>query len=183
MEIIDAAARIFAAKGFHGATTQDIADVLGIKQASLYYYFASKEEALETVCLIGAEGFYERAKLIVDGAGTAEQKIVALLKSHTLPLLDRADYVRVFLNQRRFLPSTSRRKIGRWSRGIERFFERVISDGVRDGVFRKSIDPRLATLAILGALNSVPHWFDKEARDVDAIVDGMADLMLGGLRA
>ena len=182
MEIMDAAARVFASKGFHGATTQDIADVLGIKQASLYYYFASKEEALETVCLIGVEGFFERAKQIVDSAGTAEVKIIELFKSHTFPLLDRADYVRVFLDQRRFLPSTSRRKIGRWSRGIERFFERVISDGVRDGLFRKSIDPRLATLAILGALNLVPHWFDKEARDVGAIVGGLADLILGGLR-
>jgi AcrR family transcriptional regulator len=35
-EIIEAAARVFADRGFHGATTQDIADVLGIRQASLY---------------------------------------------------------------------------------------------------------------------------------------------------
>ena len=48
-EIIDAAARVFAERGFHGATTQDIADVLGIRQASLYYYFSSKEAALEPV--------------------------------------------------------------------------------------------------------------------------------------
>ena len=41
-QIIEAAARVFAERGFHGATTQDIADVLGIRQASLYYYFSSK---------------------------------------------------------------------------------------------------------------------------------------------
>jgi len=52
-QIIEAAARVFAERGFHGATTQDIADVLGIKQASLYYYFSSKEVALELVCLRG----------------------------------------------------------------------------------------------------------------------------------
>ena len=40
-EIIEAAAQVFAERGFHGATTQDIADVLGIRQASLYYYFPS----------------------------------------------------------------------------------------------------------------------------------------------
>ena len=45
-EIIEAASRVFAERGFHGATTQDIADVLGIRQASLYYYFPSKEDAL-----------------------------------------------------------------------------------------------------------------------------------------
>ena len=52
-QIIEAAARVFAERGFHGATTQDIANVLGIKQASLYYYFSSKEAALELVCLKG----------------------------------------------------------------------------------------------------------------------------------
>mgnify|MGYP000653296456 CR=1 FL=1 len=50
----------------------EIADVLGIRQASLYYYFPSKEVALETVCLIGAEGFYERAKAIAESEGVTD---------------------------------------------------------------------------------------------------------------
>ena len=40
-------AAVFAEKGFHGASTQDIANRLGINQAALYYYFPSKEAALE----------------------------------------------------------------------------------------------------------------------------------------
>ena len=180
-EIMDAAAHVFAIKGFHGATTQDIADVLGIKQASLYYYVPSKEIALETVCIIGAEGFYERAMRIVEGAGTAAEKLEALVRSHIEPLNDRADYVRVFLNQRQFLPSTSRRKVGRWSRGLERLYEQVISAGVRDGSFRKGIDPRLATLSLLGSLNAVPAWNVKEDRSIDDIARGLSQLALGGL--
>lgn len=180
-EIIDAAARVFASKGFHGASTQDIADVLGIRQASLYYYFPSKEVALETVCLIGAEGFYERAKAIAESEGSAASKIALLCSAHCSPLLDRADYVRVFLTQRQFLPQASRRKIGRWSRGLERAFERVIADGIRDGDFDKSIDPRLATLALLGALNAVPSWLEKESFTVATIADAISGIFLGGL--
>src|SRR5262249_2413154 len=161
-EIIEAAARVFASKGFHGATTQDIADVLGIRQASLYHYFPSKEVALEMVCLIGAEGFYERAKRIAESSGHRREKLEALIRSHLEPLGDRPDYLRAFLNERRFLPSTSRRKVGRWSRGLERLFEQIIADGVRDGTFRKGIDPRLAALALLGMLNAVPAWLSKE---------------------
>src|SRR5271170_7201813 len=61
-EIIDAAARVFADRGYHGATTQDIADVLGIRQASLYYYLPSKEVALEIVCTRGVEDFFKAAR-------------------------------------------------------------------------------------------------------------------------
>ena len=56
-EVVDAAAKVFARRGYHGASTQDIADVLGIRQASLYYYFESKESALELVCASGVEDY------------------------------------------------------------------------------------------------------------------------------
>src|SRR5260221_14091353 len=98
-QIIEAAARLFAERGFHGATTQDIADVLGIRQASLYYYFSSKEAALELVCLKGVEGFFEAGKVIAAGPGTARERLSLLIKSHLSPLLDRGNFVKVFLNE------------------------------------------------------------------------------------
>lgn len=73
--IIDAAALVFADRGFHGASTQNIADVLGIRQASLYYYFPSKEVALEEVCFRGVEGVLETAVSIAAGTGGARDKI------------------------------------------------------------------------------------------------------------
>src|SRR5512145_909089 len=87
-QIIEAAARVFAERGFHGATTQDIADVLGIRQASLYYYFASKEEALELVCLQGVGDFFEVAKAIASGPGAAADKLARLVQAHLAPLAD-----------------------------------------------------------------------------------------------
>src|SRR5215475_9355825 len=111
-QIIAAAARVFAERGFHGASTQDIADVLGIRQASLYYYFASKEDALERVCLKGVEGFFEAAKAIAAGPGGAAEKLGRLIVSHLTPLVDRGDFVKVFLNERQHLRADSRPHLG-----------------------------------------------------------------------
>src|SRR5271154_4167019 len=129
-EIINAAARVFAERGYHGASTQDIADVLGIRQASLYYYFRSKEVALEIVCVRGVEDFFKAAQAIESGPGTAREKLTSLLRSHISPLLDRGDFVKVFLTQRQFLPNESRRRVGKWSRGIEQIVESVIQNGI-----------------------------------------------------
>ena len=180
-EIIDAAARVFAERGFHGATTQDIADVLGIRQASLYYYFASKEGALELVCLKGVEGFVEAAKTIAGASGRAGDRLERLIRSHLLPLIDRSDFVKVFLNERQHLPTESRRRIGKWSRGLERIFEDVIKDGVRSGEFRHDLDTRLATLAILGMANAAAGWYRKEEAPIERIADAFARLVLDGM--
>jgi AcrR family transcriptional regulator len=45
-EILDAAAELFVGQGFATTTTRQIAERVGIRQASLYYYFAGKDEIL-----------------------------------------------------------------------------------------------------------------------------------------
>ncbi|WP_328531297.1 TetR/AcrR family transcriptional regulator [Nocardioides sp. NBC_00368] len=45
-QILDAAARLFTSKGFAATSTREIAEAVGIRQASLYYHFAGKDEIL-----------------------------------------------------------------------------------------------------------------------------------------
>jgi len=181
-EIVDAAAQVFARRGFHGASTQDIADVLGVRQASLYYYFPSKEVALEMVCARGVEGFVEAAIEVTETQGTAADKIRGLIASHLNPLRDRGDYMKVFLKERRHLPTESRRRIGRHSRAIERIFEDVLRSGVEAGEFRPDLDVRLAALAILGMVNAVADWYGKEPNaTLERIADTFAMLVLEGI--
>ena len=180
-EIFDAAARVFAERGFHGTTTQDIADVLKIRQASLYYYFPSKDAALELVCLRGVEGFFEVAQAIAAGPGSCANRLGRLIDSHLAPIVDRGDYVRVFLNERQHLPAESRHKVGRWSRALERVFEDVVKEGVRTGEFRRGLDTRLITLAILGMCNEVSSWFRKENAEMRDISGQFVRLVLDGV--
>jgi AcrR family transcriptional regulator len=182
-EILEAAAKVFAERGYHGATTQDIADVLGIRQASLYYYFPSKEVALEVVCARSAEGFLTTAQAIAAGPGTPTERLSALIRSHVSPILERGDYIKVFLAQRQFLPNPSRKRVAVVSRGIEDTFERVVREGIRSGDFRSDIDPRLTMLTILNAANGVSSWYQKEGFSLEKIAAQMVTLILKGIVA
>jgi AcrR family transcriptional regulator len=155
--------------------------VLGIRQASLYYYFASKEEALELVCLQGVAGYFEVAKAIAAGPGTAADKLARLIKAHLSPLTDRSDFVRVFLHERQHLPAESRRRIGRWSRGLERVFEDVLKDGLRRSEFRPDLDTRLVVLGILGMANAVASWYRHEDVAVERISAEFVRLAVDGV--
>lgn len=46
-QILDAAARLFVDRGFAATSTREIAENVGIKQASIYYYFSTKDKILE----------------------------------------------------------------------------------------------------------------------------------------
>src|SRR5438874_8911468 len=48
-ELLDAAVRVFARKGFHASRVGDIAEEAGVAHGLLYHYFRSKEEVLETI--------------------------------------------------------------------------------------------------------------------------------------
>lgn len=104
------------------------------------------------------------------------------MRAHISPILDRGNYVRVFLTQRQFLPNASRRRVGKWSRGLEQIFEKVIREGMRSGDFRDDLDPRLTALAILGMTNAVASWYGKENASIERIGGEFAALVLDGLK-
>jgi AcrR family transcriptional regulator len=99
-----------------------------------------------------------------------------------MPLETRPDYTLTFLNERKWLPRESRRRIGRLARRIEAIFERVIRDGVRNGEFRADLNPRVTALALLGMMNSVSLWYDRESEPVERIAAALADLALTGAK-
>jgi len=182
-EMVAAAAKVFAARGYHGASTQDIADVLGIRQASLYYYFESKEAALEAVCVDGVEDYALRALAIQRGPGNAADKVAQLVIQHLAPMRERLDFTLAFLRERRFLPEPARKRIRAIERRYERIIERVIGEGIASGEFRADLDARMATLALLGLGNSAALWYGREPGAThERIVESYVDLLLRAFR-
>lgn len=181
-EIIDAAAAVFAEKSYHGASTQDIAERLGMRQASLYYYLRSKEDALTQVCKLGVEGFLEFAQEIAARRHTAAERIAAIVGRHLGSNDVRPDYTKVFLTERQHLPAASRQAIGRSARAYERVIEGVIREGVKAGEFAPATNPRLATLALLGMCNEATKWIrTRRGASVPATTESFCDLLLRGL--
>jgi len=181
-EIIDAAAAVFASKGFHGASTRDIADRLGIQQAGVYYYFKSKEEALAEVCRIGVEAFFDRARDIATTTQSPADKIGAAVAAHLVPFHDIPDYVEVFHNERRYLSRKLRQPVSDLAQKYETVLEGIFQEGMENKSFRADLDCRLATLALLGLCNSVLQWYQGGSKtDIDDIARKYAQIIVSGV--
>src|SRR5207245_2022892 len=57
--ILDAANRVFAEKGYHEATMDDIAKRLGVSKGAIYLYFSSKEDLFEAMVKTAPQAFKE----------------------------------------------------------------------------------------------------------------------------
>ena len=90
--ILDAAERLFAARGFHGVSIRDITGAAGVDVAHANDHFGSKQGLLEAVLLRRAEDLNtERlARLDALTAGRAPPTLESIIDAFTHPLLDRS---------------------------------------------------------------------------------------------
>jgi AcrR family transcriptional regulator len=181
-EMLDAAAAVFADRGYHGASTKDIADRLGIKQGSIYYYFTSKQDALAEVCAIGVEGFVGGIRAIMAESFPVADKVRAAIHSHIYPMEERGDYTTVFLRERKHLTGDHRRRVGAASREYEDCWLQLIRDGKKRGTFKAGIDEQVAVFAILGQCNSAVDWLGTRVElPAKVVAQQIANLVLDGL--
>ena len=184
MEAIKAAAAVFSDKGFHGASTKDIADRMGIKQGSLYYYFRSKEEALGEVCLLGLEDYVDRMERIAGSDQPFEAKLLATLTSHLSSYRDKNEALKVYADERLYLSADKRTPLKKLGSHYRQLLEGIFEAGISEGAIRDSIDCHFAALAVIGICNA---WGELIVRDDDLntfdIIQNCTDLLLHGLSA
>ncbi|MGA1837429.1 TetR/AcrR family transcriptional regulator [Herbiconiux sp. 11R-BC] len=78
-QILDAAGRLFVERGYSATTTRAIADAVGIRQASLYYHFATKERLLDVLLLRTVQPSMTMAARLADADGPAAVRLFALI--------------------------------------------------------------------------------------------------------
>lgn len=183
LQAIRAAASVFADKGFHGSSTRDIAEHMGIKQGSLYYYFKSKEEALGEVCLFGIEDYVGHMKVIAASDQSFEAKLMATITSHLSSYRERNEALKVYNDERLYLPEEKRRNLKSLGSGYRQALEEIFEEGVQSGALRASIDCHFAAQAVIGICNA---WGDIIVRDPELelfdIIQKCTDLLMNGFR-
>lgn len=183
-EAIAAAATIFAESGYHGASTQAIAERLGMQQGSLYYYFKSKEQALEEVCLLGVEGAWEQLKEIIERPEPVVARIRAVVRRHLYGLAVNCEALIVFNEQRHHLPAEPRQRLRTRVRRYRKLVQQLVEEGVAAGELRADLEPELAARALLGLCDSVAGWYKRTPNlDLNRVAERFADYFLGGTQA
>ncbi len=181
-DVIDAAGRLFAERGYHGTSMRDLGKELGLLGSSLYSHVDSKQDLLVDVVEEGARLFEASAGQAKATPGTARDRLGALIAGHVIVVLDNVDVARTFLNEARMLDAEHRDRIVQARDHYEGVFRSVLADGTGDGSFRSDIDPKMASIYILSVLNALERWYDPTGPlNRDQLTDELRTFLIDGI--
>lgn len=180
-EIIGAAAHIFAQKGFHATSMQDIAQAVNLQKASLYHHINSKQEILVDILDLALDLLIERMQEVMELPLPADEKLRRAMRVYLKTTLDNRELASVLILEHRSLePDYHARHIPRRD-CFEALWRDLIQQGLSDGLFRFP-DPAMASRSLLGVMNWTITWFRPDgALSAEMIADQFADLFLQGL--
>lgn len=178
-EILDAAARLFADRGYHGVSIDDIGSAVGMSGPGIYRHFAGKEDVLSQMLLRISQQLLAEGSRRVVAAASASGALDALLGWHVDFALSQPALITVQERELSNVPEPARRQIRRLQRLYVEEWVTVLSE-VLPGVPQGRL--RAATHAAFGLLNSTPYTIGARG-DSELPAGAMAGLLHAMARA
>lgn len=175
---LDAAARLFADRGFHAVSIGELGTAVGVSGPALYRHFPSKEAMLEEI-LLGTSEFLLQGGSEIVAAPHADDRalLIDLIDFHLTFALAHRDVIRVQDRELGTLPQAANRQVRRLQRQYLDLWVEVV------GRLRPEIgkpDRQVAMHAVFGLLNSTAHNTVAGSANERAILSGAAQRVLTG---
>src|SRR3954463_10769808 len=179
-DLTRAAARLFAEKGYHGTSTADLAEAMGVQKGSLYAHIESKADLLWDVTSEGAAAFHAALDSVPD-EGPVLERIRAALRAHLRVVAEQLDIATVFVREWRYLEGERREQFVAERRRYEERVRALFREGRERGELRADLDDGTAALLTLSAANWAYTWL-RPGADTDELADRFTALLLEGMR-
>lgn len=180
LQIVEAAAALFAKRGFRGASLADLAQRCKVSKSLIYHYYASKEDILFDVMISHVRALAAAAEAVMGRTSPPAEKLRDIARAFMALYVGATNRHKVLLNDLDHLPKGKRAEIVSVQRDLIDAVQRLLTE----------IEPRLrrskagfaAAMLFFGMINWTHTWFDPDgAVGADALADMAVDLTLGGL--
>lgn len=183
-EVIEVAAKVFAQRGYHETTIEDLIEASGMTRGGLYHYTQSKRDLLLAVIDELMRPLLAQARALVREPQPPEVHLRQLLRLWLAHVASHRNHMIVFSQERQTLShGAGWSEVRKARKRFERMLAQVLDRGREEGSFQIA-DPQLAMLMLLGAVNYTPQWFTAKGRlTPEQIADLYCDMLLRGISA
>lgn len=183
--LLEAAVQAFAAKGFHGTTTRDIAAAAGMSPAAVYVHHRSKEELLYLISRDGHRRTLDIVRAAIASADRPAEQLAEAARQFGAHHAEGHTWARIVNYELAALSPEHLDEVRGLRIAIETEVRDVIDAGIAAGEFDVR-DAGMATTAVLSLGIDIARWYREDGRWTPAdIGDHMAELalrMVGALR-
>jgi AcrR family transcriptional regulator len=183
--ILDAARRLFAAQGFDGTTTRDLAQAASVAEGTLFRHFPNKKAILIEVA---TQGWVEiLTDLLTELSEMGSYKAVAqVMRRRMWNFHKNADLMRVCFMEAQFHPDLRDRiqsdVINKMTDVAEAFFQTAMDRGIYRQTDAKLVAKVfLGMFAIAGFSNNTLMEPNASPQQMQEMAEGLADIFLNGV--
>lgn len=183
--IIDAAASLFAEKGYNATTLWDIAAKAGTQPGSLYYHFESRDDIVREVLKAAMNITGARVKAALENIPPDTPYIdrIALgIRTHITSVFQSDPYTSAYFRIINEVPEEVNRDYLEHPRAYGRYWHKLIIAAQAAGEIRADIDPTMFRMILFGAITWAQRWFKPEGGrlSVDQLSDSLIDMFMNG---
>lgn len=183
-QIVDAAAKVFARRGFKDSRMDDIVKESGLSKGLLYWYFKNKDAVIEAVVRTMFESSIRRVKELPGMPGTAEERLrrFATESLAEIPTAMKFVPITVEFYGMAFRSKAFQRVFNEYGEAYSNAVSEVIQQGITAKEFQE-VDPRSAALFTGAALEgTLLLWvLNPKAIDLPTQIASTVDLIMRSL--
>jgi AcrR family transcriptional regulator len=178
--VLEAAGRLFAEKGFHETSTDELASRLGISKPTLYKYGSSKAEILQAIVRRNHKRAVDEARRIAASKTPPLDQLKELFRFHVHFAIEHRHEVRIIDGERHRL--TDRDEIDRMANQYLGFIKSLIKKVQKTDDLRKDIPVELVARSFIALALGPGRWFfaKKDGLSEDAVIEATWSLFLHG---
>jgi AcrR family transcriptional regulator len=181
--LIDAATRLFAAKGFDRVAVQDIVDLAGVTKGAMYHYFGSKDDLLHEIYGSLLRMQTERLEHFAAGSAPVAERLHAAAVDVVVTSMDNFDQARVYFRSADHLAEDKVREMRAERRRYHERFRSLVEEGQASGVFRTDVPADLTVHYFFGTVHHLGQWYSADGPlSAKQVGRHFADLLLASLR-
>ena len=154
-EILEAAIRVLAVQGFQQTKIRDIAKEAGVADGTIYLYFKNKDELLVRLFEEVMQKVFRILNTALEGVSTPAEKLHCFLRTH-LHMVEvepeAAQIISVVLRQSTAFVKEYKNALFAKYLGV---LQKILQEGVDEGVFHSDIDPMIVSRALFGAADEL----------------------------
>lgn len=160
LDIINAAIKIFAEKGYHKSKIHKIAEIANVATGSVYVYYKNKEAILLTIFEQLWKKLYDELEIVMENPKpTPIEKFDKLIDIVFDYFTVNQKHALVFVNEQHHLMQTSKKKFTEYYDKFLDLGEKIVYEGIKNGSFNPAIDVKIIRNFIFGGIRHlVRNW-------------------------